>query len=104
MAKRIEFFGIRVNEWTLARDCELEPRQMRHAVSAFNDAFGIDENHKYYILSGNRGYMLTQDLRKIRKAIERDQGIAVDRINQLRNRMNRLVHRENCIRHGVKHA
>ena len=104
MAKRMEFFGIRVNEWTLARDCELDPRQMRHEVSAFNDAFGTDENHKYYILSGQQGYMLTKDLRKIREQIKRDQAIAAGRMAQIRKRMNRLELRENYIRHGVKHA
>jgi hypothetical protein len=46
MAKKIEFHGIRVNEWTPARECDLEPRRMREAVAAFNDAFGKDENHK----------------------------------------------------------
>ena len=104
MTKKIEFHGIRVNEWTPARECDLEPRRMREAVAAFNDAFGKDENHKYYILSGMQGYTLTKDLRQIREAIARDYSIAVDRMNQIRNRMERLEYRENCKRHGVKHA
>ena len=104
MAKRIEYHGIRVNEWTHARDCDLEPRQMRAAVSAFNDRFGTDDKHKYYILSGKAGYMLTKDMKKIREAIERDHAIAVVRMGQIGNRKRNLEYRENCMRHGVKHG
>ena len=103
MTRRIEFHGIRVNQWKPTRDCDLEPRRMREAVAMFNDNFGIDENHKYYIIASNKGYMLTGDLKKIRASIEHDHKIARDRLIQVNKRKKRLIYREKCRLHGVKH-
>ena len=58
--KNITFHGIVTYEWRHARDLDLEPREIRRAVSEFNDKFGTDRNHRYYIISGQKGYKLTK--------------------------------------------
>ena len=100
MTKRIEFHGIRVNEWTPAKECELAPRQLREAVTKFNDRFGMDNNHRYYIISSVSGYKLTRDLKEIRSAIEHDERIARRQINRIRKRKSNLENYEYKVKHG----
>ena len=67
--KNITYHGIVTYEWRHARDLDLEPRQIRRVVSEFNDKFGTDRNHRYYIVSCQKGYKLTKNKREIAKAI-----------------------------------
>ena len=67
--KNITFHGIVAYEWRHARDLDLEPRQIRRAVSEFNDKFGTDRDHRYYIISGQNGYKLTKNKKEIALAI-----------------------------------
>lgn len=100
MTKRIEFHGIHVNEWTPAKDCDLAPRTLRAAVSDFNDHFGLDEKHRYYIISGVGGYMLTRDLKEIRKHIERDERMARRQMKRIGKRKGNLENLEFRLKHG----
>lgn len=82
--KNITYHGIVTYEWRHARDLDLEPRQIRRAVSEFNDKFGTDRNHRYYIISGQKGYKLTKNKKEIAKAI----GDTESRIMKELNRIN----------------
>lgn len=99
MAK-LNYFGIIPNEWTSAKDCELEARAMRHKVSEFNDLYGTDENHKYYIVSSMSGYKLTRNLKEIREAIERDERLAKKRFGTISRRKRMLERAEISRAHG----
>lgn len=72
----LNYFGIKCDEWIPAKECDLKPREMRKKVSEFNDLYGIDNNHIYYIVSGRYGYKLTRNLKEIRDQIEHDERLA----------------------------
>lgn len=97
---RLTYYGIKIGEWTPAKDCELDARSMRHRVSEFNDLYGSDENHRYYIISGMNGYMLTRNLKEIRKQIEHDEAIAKRRIGVISDRKKNLERFETLRAHG----
>ena len=82
--KNITFHGIVTYEWRHARDLDLEPREIRRAVSQFNDKFGTDREHRYYIISGQNGYKLTKSKKEIALAI----GYAESRIIKELKRIN----------------
>ena len=82
--KNITFHGIVTYEWRHARDLDLEPREIRRAVSQFNDKFGTDSEHRYYIISGQNGYKLTKSKKEIALAI----GYAESRIIKELKRIN----------------
>ena len=102
MSAKLKYYGIKVGEWTPARDCELNARAMRFRVTEFNDAYGTDDNHKYYIVSGMAGYKLTRNLKEIRKQIEHDERLAKGRLKVFSERKRRLERFEKLKAHGGK--
>ncbi len=98
---KLEYYGIKIGEWTQARDCELNARAMRLRVAEFNDLYGTDNNHKYYIVSSMHGYKLTRDLKEIREQIEHDEILAKRRIGQINKRKRRLEKNEILKRYGA---
>ena len=96
----LKYYGIRVNEWTPARMCELNAREMRRKVTEFNDRYGIDANHTYYIVSGMHGYKLTRNLKEIRAQIEHDERLAKRELETVSNRRKNLERMEKARRFG----
>ena len=97
MKGKITFHGIVTYEWRHARDLDLEPREIRRVVSQFNDKFGTDNNHRYYIISGQQGYRLTRNKKEIEKAIERAEKLVredMKRISTRRRNFDRMVKRD----------
>ena len=66
---------IRSDCWMTAKELGLDnhdaARGFRKAVQEYNEHFGID-GQKTYILSGSRGYRMTDNLDEIRAAIDRE--------------------------------
>ena len=89
MAKK-EFLGIVPGEWRHASDLRAEARTIRANVSKFNDAYGTDEKHRDYILSGNQGYRMTRKLDEIEEQLEKDHMAAIYRLIQIEDRMKNL--------------
>lgn len=98
----MEFFGIKAGEWTPAADTELDSRTIRRMVSEFNDTFGMDDKHKYYILSSMAGYRLTCNLKEIRAAIEHDEKIARAQLWRIGKHKGNLENMEYWKKHGKK--
>lgn len=98
MAK-LTYYGIGT-DWKPARKCELEPRAMRRVVTQFNDSYGIDNNHVYYIVSGMKGYKLTRNLKEIREQIEHDEDLAKRELETVLKRRRKLERFEKRRRHG----
>lgn len=67
----MKIFGITDKRWTFASEITDQPRTLKAKVRAYNNAFGTDEDHQYYILSGALGYRLTKDREEIFNAIDR---------------------------------
>ncbi len=96
----MEFHGIKVGEWTPASETDLTARAIRLEVSKFNDDFGMDDKHKFYIVSGMQGYKLTKDLKEIRAAIEHDEKMARRQIRKIGKRKSNLENMEYRKKHG----
>lgn len=93
------YYGVRFGVWTPARNCTLEPREMRRVVSEFNDTFGNDNNRTAYIVSGMKGYKLTRDLKEIRAQIEHDIAAIHCRSDVVYERRRKLERLERVMRH-----
>ena len=99
MSKKLSFHGITQN-WTLAEWCDCSPRMLRAYVQAFNDKFGSDKNHSFYIVSSSKGYKLTRNRKEIAEAIERDEAIARRRMARIQKRKRGLKKLNNHALHG----
>ena len=97
---KLNYFGIKIGEWTPAKDCELDARSMRHRVTEFNDLYGSDDNHKYYIVSSMAGYKLTRNLKEIREQIAHDESLAKKKLATIANRRHNLERFEKLRAHG----
>lgn len=100
MANKLTYYGISIGEWTPAKECELAARAMRHKITEFNDLYGSDENHKYYIVSSVSGYKLTRNLKEIRSQIEHDERLAKRRLGVISKRRKNLERFEMLKAHG----
>ena len=99
MSKKLSFHGITQN-WTLAEWCDCSPRMLRAYVQAFNDKFGSDKNHSFYIVSSSKGYKLTRNRKEITEAIEHDEAIARRRMARIRKRKRGLKKLNMVALHG----
>ena len=77
-----DVFGITEGRWTFASEITDQPRALKALVRNFNNHFGEDEKHTYYILSGSKGYRLTKDRHEIFEAIGREERITKTRWRQ----------------------
>ena len=94
------FFGIRKGTWIHAYALLVSPREIRHHVSRFNNSFGTDNDHQDYIVSGRRGYRMTDDLDEIEEAIDRDLAMASKRLKEIKKRKKNLERLRNEKRYG----
>lgn len=78
-------FGI-TEEWKFAREITDRPRTLKAQVRAYNDRFGLDEDHQTYIVSGSFGYKQTVDKDEIMKSIEKEERLARIRHRQASRR------------------
>lgn len=85
-------FGIGDDRYRTVSDLGLDgtgARRLKKKVQAFNDGYGV-EGQVQYILSDQRGYMLTTSLPDIQDAINRDFRIASEKMKRLRKRKTNL--------------
>jgi hypothetical protein len=90
MTRKKNFIGIVPGEWRHANELGMSPRMIRFNVAEFNNAFGTDEKHRDYILSGQQGYRMTCNLREIEEQIQKDHINAINRLIEIEDRLNRL--------------
>lgn len=81
-------FGI-TEEWQTSKDITTDPRGLKRLVRDYNNKFGSDEHHQYYIVSGSKGYRLTQDEEEIMKSINKEYRLARIRLKQASTRRER---------------
>ena len=81
-----EVFGITTAEWRTASMITDQPRALKMQVREFNDHFGEDDEHQYYIVSGSFGYRLTTDKDEIMASIEKEERLAKIRFKQASDR------------------
>jgi hypothetical protein len=84
--KKPVIFGITTDEWKKASEITLDPRGLKKLVREYNDSFGIDSVHQYYIISGSYGYKLTRDKDEIMASIAREERLAKIRFKQAKDR------------------
>ncbi len=82
--------------WATAKELGMgdhdKAREFRRAVQDYNEHFGLD-GQKTYILSGSKGYRLTDNLDEIRAAIDREfkaTGQKFRRIHKIKHHMELL--------------
>ena len=85
IVQRPEVFGI-TTEWRTSDQITDHPRALKMQVRHYNDRFGEDEEHQYYIISGSYGYKLTQDKEEIMHSIEKEERLAKIRFKQAKTR------------------
>ena len=78
-------FGI-TEEWQNIKDITTDPRGLKRIVRDYNNHFGDDEEHQYYIVSGVKGYRLTQDEDEIIRSVRKEFDNANTRFEQARKR------------------
>ena len=83
-----EVFGI-TERWQTALTITEDTRGLKKRVRDWNNAFGDDELHNVYIISGSKGYRLTQDMKEIMQSIEKEERLARVRFTQAHRRRNR---------------
>lgn len=83
-----DVFGI-TEEWQTADLITLRPRALKKQVREYNNEFGKDKEHQYYIISGSKGYRLTQDKGEIMASIAKEERLAKIRFKQMRRRLKR---------------
>lgn len=91
-----EYLTIRSDKWMTARELGLDnhdtARGFRKAVQDYNEHFGLD-GQITYILSGSKGYRLTDNLDEIRAAIDKEfkvTGHKFSRIHKIKHQMELL--------------
>lgn len=82
-------FGI-TEEWQTAKDITTDPRGLKRMVRDYNNHFGDDEEHQFYVVSGSKGYRLTQDKDEILKSVGKEFAYANIRFKQAKLRDNRV--------------
>lgn len=85
MAKQRKVFGISY-EWQTAPEITSEPRKLKYLVREWNNAFGKDEDHNVYIISGSKGYRLTTDKDEVMQSIAKEERLVKTRAKQARKR------------------
>ena len=93
MRKKKKFepvFGI-TEEWKFAREITDHPRTLKAQVRAYNDCFGLDEDHQTYIISGSYGYRQTTDKEEIMRSIEKEERLAKIRHRQASRRKKKAL-------------
>lgn len=78
-------FGI-TKEWKTSSEITTDPRGLKFKVREYNNHFGEDEDHQYYIVSGSYGYRLTQDRLEISDSINKEYVLAHTRLGQAAQR------------------
>ena len=63
-----------------------EPRKLKKQVREWNNEFGKDETHNVYIISGSKGYRLTQDKDEVMQSIAKEERLAKIRFKQAKLR------------------
>lgn len=87
--KEIEIFGITEN-WKRSYEITDRPRHLKMLVREYNDRFGTDDEHEYYIISGSFGYRLTQDKEEIMNSIKKEERLARIRFRQASRRRKKV--------------
>lgn len=87
---RKEVFGI-TEEWQTADLITDHPRTLKKMVRQYNNDFGKDKEHEWYIVSGSKGYRLTQDKDEILQSIHKEEKLAKIRFKQMKRRLNRAM-------------
>lgn len=83
MKKKV--FGI-TDQWHTALEITAEPRKLKKQVREWNNEFGKDETHNVYIISGSKGYRLTQDKDEVMQSIAKEERLAKIRFKQAKLR------------------
>ena len=84
----MEVFGI-TEEWRTSNEITDQPRALKKMVREYNNNFGKDKDHQWYIISGSNGYRLTQDKEEIMASIAKEERLAKIRFRQMRRRLKR---------------
>ena len=91
-----DYMGIRSDRWLTATELGAgshdKSRWLRQAVQDYNERFGLD-GQITYILSGSKGYRLTDNLDEIRAAIDKEfkvTGHKFSRIHKIKHQMELL--------------
>lgn len=80
-----DVFGI-TEEWQTAKYITTDPRGLKRLVREYNNGFGTDEDHQYYIVSGTKGYRLTQDKDEVMQSIAKEERLIKIRSKQAKRR------------------
>lgn len=92
--RKMTVYGISTRKWTHADELPYPDRTLRKLVKNWNDQFGKDEEHQYYILSGVDGYKLSDDPVDITLAIDEDirkARMALARLHKRRKRLMQII-------------
>ena len=85
----MEVFGI-TEKWQTASKITSNPRTLKAKVREYNNLFGTDDNHRYYIISGSWGYRLTTDKQEILASIDKEERLAKIRFKQMSRRRKKV--------------
>ena len=95
-----EVFGVTDERWKTTSELGFssynDARSFRDKVQAYNNNFGVS-GQDTYILSGSKGYKLTDDINEIEIAIRREEIINAARMKQTQLRkknLKRMKHKD----------